>query len=248
MVRFLGAGRPADLIRNRLPNVVFSPGRVQSHLLGSGWGERADGHRVVADALDDRAARRRRRGRLEVPARRAPAELAAHPARGRAGQAAGPGPLLGHGRPGPRRVRRGRPDRCDRAAEGGDPARGRAGVPAGARGRARPGVDGPGRFRRRTRRNLCRLSWPPASAPPPPACSARRCRPSPPAVTRDRSRRRSWPELAAGRDRATAAAEAERAGDRRTLSSTPGRQAPRSTWRRSGPMSSRSRPASSRRR
>ncbi len=52
MVRFLGAQAPADLIRNRLPNVVFSPGRVQAHLLGSGWGERADGHRVVADALD----------------------------------------------------------------------------------------------------------------------------------------------------------------------------------------------------
>ena len=52
MVRFLGATAPADLIRSRLPNVVFSPGRVQAHLLGSGWGERADGHRVIADALD----------------------------------------------------------------------------------------------------------------------------------------------------------------------------------------------------
>ena len=51
MVRFLGATAPADLIRSRLPNVVFSPGRVQAHLLGSGWGDRDDGHRVISDAL-----------------------------------------------------------------------------------------------------------------------------------------------------------------------------------------------------
>jgi NAD(P)H-hydrate repair Nnr-like enzyme with NAD(P)H-hydrate dehydratase domain len=31
--------------------VVFSPGRVQAHLLGSGWGDRADGHEVVAAAV-----------------------------------------------------------------------------------------------------------------------------------------------------------------------------------------------------
>ena len=30
---------PADIIRAGLPNVVFSPGRVQAHLLGSGWGD-----------------------------------------------------------------------------------------------------------------------------------------------------------------------------------------------------------------
>ena len=52
MVRFLGADRPADLVRGLLPNVVFSPGRVQAHLLGSGWGERPDGADVVAAALD----------------------------------------------------------------------------------------------------------------------------------------------------------------------------------------------------
>ncbi len=52
MVRFLGAERPAALIESQLPNVVFSPGRVQAHLLGSGWGERSDGARVLADALD----------------------------------------------------------------------------------------------------------------------------------------------------------------------------------------------------
>ena len=38
MVRFLGAEAPADLIRDRLPNVVFSPGRVQAHLCRVGLG------------------------------------------------------------------------------------------------------------------------------------------------------------------------------------------------------------------
>lgn len=51
-VRFLGAARPADLLRHALPNVVFSPGRVQAHLYGSGWGERADGSDVLAAALE----------------------------------------------------------------------------------------------------------------------------------------------------------------------------------------------------
>ena len=40
------------LVRRRLPDVVFSPGRVQAHLLGSGWGDRPDGADVVAAALD----------------------------------------------------------------------------------------------------------------------------------------------------------------------------------------------------
>ena len=52
MVRFLGADRPTEAIGNQLPNVVFSPGRVQAHLFGSGWGERADGADVLRSALD----------------------------------------------------------------------------------------------------------------------------------------------------------------------------------------------------
>jgi hydroxyethylthiazole kinase-like uncharacterized protein yjeF len=52
MVRFLGADKPAEIIRRALPNVVFSPGQVQSHLLGSGWGDRPDGAEVIASALD----------------------------------------------------------------------------------------------------------------------------------------------------------------------------------------------------
>jgi ADP-dependent NAD(P)H-hydrate dehydratase / NAD(P)H-hydrate epimerase len=51
-VRFLGAERPAATISAQLPNVVFSPGRVQAYLYGSGWGERADGAKVLADAVD----------------------------------------------------------------------------------------------------------------------------------------------------------------------------------------------------
>ena len=52
MVRFLGTDRPAELIRARLPNVVFSPGRVQANLLGSGWGEQVDGREEIAAAVD----------------------------------------------------------------------------------------------------------------------------------------------------------------------------------------------------
>jgi ADP-dependent NAD(P)H-hydrate dehydratase / NAD(P)H-hydrate epimerase len=53
MVRFLGAARPARLIEAQLPNVVFAPGRVQSRLFGSGWGERSDGENVLAEAKDE---------------------------------------------------------------------------------------------------------------------------------------------------------------------------------------------------
>ena len=51
-VRFLGAERPAATISAQLPNVVFSPGRVQAYLFGSGWGHRSDGARVLADAAE----------------------------------------------------------------------------------------------------------------------------------------------------------------------------------------------------
>ena len=48
MVRFAGPDRAAEAVGSQLPNVVFADGRVQSVLLGSGWGERADGGDVVA--------------------------------------------------------------------------------------------------------------------------------------------------------------------------------------------------------
>ncbi len=53
MVRYLGADVPAGIIRDRLPNVVFSAGRVQAHLVGSGWGDRADGADVLAGLLEE---------------------------------------------------------------------------------------------------------------------------------------------------------------------------------------------------
>lgn len=53
MVRFLGAKRPATLVEAQLPNVVFSPGRVQARLLGSGWGERPDGAALLAAAAEE---------------------------------------------------------------------------------------------------------------------------------------------------------------------------------------------------
>ena len=47
MVRFDGTPAAVDLIRAAAPNVVFGGGRVQARVLGSGWGDRADGDRVV---------------------------------------------------------------------------------------------------------------------------------------------------------------------------------------------------------
>jgi ADP-dependent NAD(P)H-hydrate dehydratase / NAD(P)H-hydrate epimerase len=52
-VRFVGAERPASIISAQLPNVVFSPGRVQAHLFGSGWGERVDGAQVLARVAEE---------------------------------------------------------------------------------------------------------------------------------------------------------------------------------------------------
>ena len=54
MVRFDGAPGAVELIRAAAPNVVFGGGRVQARVLGSGWGDRADGDRVVGDALAER--------------------------------------------------------------------------------------------------------------------------------------------------------------------------------------------------
>ena len=51
-VRFLGAKGPAATISAQLPNVVFSPGRVQAHLFGSGWGDRAGGAEVLAQVAE----------------------------------------------------------------------------------------------------------------------------------------------------------------------------------------------------
>ena len=52
MVRFLGPESARATITTNLPNVVFAPGRVQAHLLGSGWGDRSDGTQAVAAAVD----------------------------------------------------------------------------------------------------------------------------------------------------------------------------------------------------
>lgn len=49
MVRHLGDARAAVVAA--LPDVVTAPGRVQAHLLGCGWGERADAAATVARVL-----------------------------------------------------------------------------------------------------------------------------------------------------------------------------------------------------
>ena len=51
MVRFLGPGSARTVLTTNLPDVVFADGRVQAHLLGSGWGDRPDGTHAVADAV-----------------------------------------------------------------------------------------------------------------------------------------------------------------------------------------------------
>ncbi|GAA3572370.1 bifunctional ADP-dependent NAD(P)H-hydrate dehydratase/NAD(P)H-hydrate epimerase [Microlunatus spumicola] len=52
MVRFLGPESAHAVLTTNLPNVVFADGRVQAHLLGSGWGDRPDGTQAVAAAVD----------------------------------------------------------------------------------------------------------------------------------------------------------------------------------------------------
>lgn len=53
MVRYLGAERSAAIIGRELPNVVFGEGRVQSWLVGSGWGDRPDGDEIIAGLVDE---------------------------------------------------------------------------------------------------------------------------------------------------------------------------------------------------
>ena len=156
MVRFLGADRPAQVIGSQLPNVVFSPGRVQAHLFGSGWGERVDGARRAAGRAGLRAAHGGRRRRAQVPARAAARQLAAHPARRRAGPAARRGALLGHRGPGPGGARRGSQDRGDRAAQGGHPAGRQPRTGTGCEiALPGPGWTGAGRLGRHPGRHVC---------------------------------------------------------------------------------------------
>jgi len=51
MVRYLGAA--PDAVGSALPNVVTASGRVQAHLVGSGWGERPDGLRRLVEVLGE---------------------------------------------------------------------------------------------------------------------------------------------------------------------------------------------------
>lgn len=51
MVRFLGEIELGRRIVDRAPDVVAGPGRCQAYLLGSGWGERADGRDRIESVL-----------------------------------------------------------------------------------------------------------------------------------------------------------------------------------------------------
>ena len=53
MVRFTGDPEVARLVHQSLPNVVVAPGRVQARVFGPGWGDRENGRRLVADAIEE---------------------------------------------------------------------------------------------------------------------------------------------------------------------------------------------------
>ena len=155
MVRFLGR-RPARRAGPppACPTSSSSPGRVQAHLLGSGWGDRPDGADVVAAALDTGLPAVLDADGLRFLPDRLPDELAAHPARRRAGRGCWTASAAGRGRPAARpsaRPRRGpgRPS-CSRAPPSSSPAPATEGRARGARS----GLDGPGGIRRRPRRHL----------------------------------------------------------------------------------------------
>ena len=52
MVRFRGPEAARSVLVERLPNVVHADGRVQSWVLGSGWGDRPDGKSRVQEAVE----------------------------------------------------------------------------------------------------------------------------------------------------------------------------------------------------
>ncbi len=51
MVRFLGTDEARRALSTMLPNVVYANGRVQAWLYGSGWGDRNDATKIIADAV-----------------------------------------------------------------------------------------------------------------------------------------------------------------------------------------------------
>ena len=176
------------------PNVVFAPGRVQAHLFGSGWGDRADGADVLQQALDSGLPTVVDADGLQLPARErcpTPGCSPRTPASWRA--------LLGEERSWVtddpvRAVRAGvEQDRGDRAAQGRDAAGRR---PATRRGRGRPARDRPGPARPgpATRSAGCApRCWPPGSRRRRRRRWAPRCRRTPRAGTRARSRPPGWP-------------------------------------------------------
>ena len=126
MVRFLGPQSAHAVLTTNLPNVVFAPGRVQAHLLGSGWGDRPDGSQAVADAVGSGLPGVLDADGLAPPPRAAAGVLAADPARRRARRAARRRADDRRGRPAGRRPARassgpGRPS-CSRARPSSWPA------------------------------------------------------------------------------------------------------------------------------
>ena len=192
MVRFLGPGSARATITANLPNVVFAAGRVQAHLLGSGWGDRPDGGQVVADAVDAG-----RPGVLDADG--------LGPPPGTAARTPGSSPRTPASSPrcsgwsGPRsRTTRWPPSApasqrtgATVLLKGSTQLVARPGATDGRARRPRAGLDRAGGFGRHPRRGCAPRCWRPAGPRTRRPCSPRRCRRSPRPPTRARSRRTS---------------------------------------------------------
>ena len=89
--------RPPEIVAEQLPNVVFGEGRVQSWVLGSGWGDRPDGRERIEALIATGVFLVIDADGSAPPARRSrPRPGAADPPRRRAGPAARPRPASGH--------------------------------------------------------------------------------------------------------------------------------------------------------
>ena len=185
MVRFLGADRPAQVIGSQLPNVVFAPGRVQAHLFGSGWGDRADGADVLQQALDSGLPTVVDADGLKYLPEKAARTLAAHPARRRAGPRCSDEERSWVTDDPVRAVRAGvSQDRGDGAAQGRHPAGRHPRTGLGGDRAARPRLDRTGRVGRHLWAVCARPCWPRGGRRPKPRYWPPRCRPTPPPGTR----------------------------------------------------------------
>ena len=184
-------GTPGGNHRGQLPHVVFSPGRVQAWLFGSGWGDRADGAGVPARPPQGLPAVVDADGLRYLPDRTPPP--------GCSPRTPGSWPHCWPRAPRVRMIRCARsakapPHRRDGAAQRRQPTGGLAPDAGPVELPSRPGMDRPGRLRRRAGRGVRRAAGSRGRLGRP-GCWARRSRRSPPRSTRARCHRPTSPGL-----------------------------------------------------